>query len=80
MAEVVRTVECNSSRWVREKCPIFQWQQGYGAFSVSPSQVERVKQYVRNQAEHHRTRSFEDEFVAMLEAARLSYKREQAFG
>ena len=51
LAEVVRTVECNSSRWVREKCPIFQWQQGYGAFSVSPSQVERVKQYVRNQAE-----------------------------
>jgi len=74
LADAVRTLKANSSRWMRETSPSFAWQQGYGAFSVSPSQLERVKQYIVNQPAHHRTRSFEQEFLAMLQAANIKAK------
>jgi len=74
LADAVRTLKANSSRWMRETSPSFAWQQGYGAFSVSPSQLERVKQYIANQPAHHRTRSFEQEFLAMLQAANIKAK------
>ncbi len=80
VSEVVRTLKCNSSKWLHETKPLFAWQEGYGAFSVSPSQVERVKRYIRNQAEHHRKRSFEAEFVAMLQAANIQFEPDQIFG
>jgi len=80
LSDVVRTLKSNSSRWARETFPRFGWQEGYGAFSVSPSQIERVKHYTANQAEHHRTRSFEDEFLAMLQAANIEFERNQVFG
>jgi REP-associated tyrosine transposase len=79
LADAVRTLKCNSSRWLRETKPLFAWQEGYGAFSVSPSQVDRVKKYIANQAEHHRRRSFEEEFMAMLEAARIRTQRDTVF-
>ena len=68
---VVRTLKCNSSRLVREESHLFAWQEGYAAFSVSPSQVERVTRYIANQAEHHRQRSFDAEFESMLAAAKI---------
>jgi len=71
LSDAVRTLKANSSRWMRETSPSFAWQQGYGAFSVSPSQLERVKQYIANQPAHHQTRSFEQEFLAMLQAANI---------
>ena len=71
LSDAVRTLKANSSRWLRETSPSFAWQEGYGAFSVSPSQLERVKQYIANQPAHHRTRSFEQEFLAMLQAANI---------
>ncbi len=80
LSEIVRTLKCNSSRWLRETQPLFSWQEGYGAFSVSPSQVERVKKYIANQAEHHHGRTFEDEFTAMLEAANIHFQTDQVFG
>jgi REP element-mobilizing transposase RayT len=75
----VRTLKANSSRWMRETDRLFGWQQGYGAFNVSPSQLERVTQYVANQAVHHATRSFEEEFLAMLQAANIRFERERVF-
>jgi len=80
LSETVRTLKCNSSRWLRETKPLFAWQEGYGAFSVSPSQLPRVKRYIANQAEHHRRRTFEDEFTAMLEAANIHFREDQVFG
>ena len=44
----------------------FEWQRGYGAFSVSQSQVAKVKHYIEHQAEHHKTLSFRDEYLAIL--------------
>jgi REP element-mobilizing transposase RayT len=69
IAEAMRTIKANSSRWVhqnwnsREK---FAWQLGYGAFSVSRSAVPTVVKYIENQEEHHQKRSFQTEFISFL--------------
>ena len=79
LSAAVRILKANSSRWLRETNRMFAWQEGYGAFSVSPSHLERVKQYIANQAAHHRTHSFEQEFLAMLQAANIRVGPEQVF-
>jgi hypothetical protein len=58
----------------------FSWQEGYAAFSVSSSQVPVVKKYIRNQEEHHRKRSFEAEFVALLRRSGVEYDERYVFG
>jgi hypothetical protein len=58
----------------------FSWQEGYAAFSVSPSQVPVVKNYIRNQQEHHRKRSFEDEFVRLLKNCGIEFDSRYVFG
>src|ERR1035438_3337277 len=54
LADAVRTLKANSSRWVRETDHLFAWQDGYGAFSVSPSQLDKVKEYIANRSEERR--------------------------
>ena len=69
VAGAVRTIKANSSRWIHQTFPLlrrFAWQVGYGAFAVSYSQLDSVKRYIDGQAEHHRTISFQDEFIAFL--------------
>ncbi len=70
------------SKWVHEtnRAPSFDWQQGYAAFSVSRSQVGEVVEYIRNQAEHHKTRSFEDELITMLTKHGVQYDARYVFG
>jgi hypothetical protein len=58
----------------------FVWQEGYGAFSVSSSQIETLKLYIHNQEEHHRKRSFEEEFVALLRNCGVAYDERYVFG
>jgi hypothetical protein len=58
----------------------FSWQEGYGAFSVSASQVPVVKKYIENQEEHHRKRNFEEEFVALLRNCGIEYDERYVFG
>ena len=72
----MRVLKANSSRWVHETFPqksAFAWQTGYGAFAVSLSNFEAVRAYIENQEEHHRQRTFKEEFVAMLEKHGLEY-------
>ncbi len=68
LAEFVRDIKANSSKWLHEEKQqaLFQWQTGYGAFTVSYSQIDLVRQYIHNQAEHPRTQSFGDEFRTIL--------------
>ena len=73
LAETIQKLKANSSRWLGEHRVQFEWQKGYGAFSVSPSLLKTVQAYIRNQAEHHRKRSFEEEFRALLEKSGISY-------
>jgi REP element-mobilizing transposase RayT len=76
IAEVARVVKANSSRWVHERWPQhrrFGWQTGYGAFSVSESNVVAVTKYVAGQHEHHKKTSFQEEFVAFLKKNGIAY-------
>jgi putative transposase len=66
VANVVRTLKANSSKWMNDSGHLFAWQQGYGVFSVSVSNVSLVTRYIENQAEHHRKRSYQDEFQQFL--------------
>jgi len=69
IAECVRTIKANSSKWIHEKWPRlskFAWQMGYSAFSVSRSGIEDVRRYVRGQEEHHRGVSYQDEVRQFL--------------
>jgi len=66
----------NEKRWFREK---FSWQEGYGAFSYSRSQLDRVAKYVINQPAHHAKRSFKDEYFALLRKFEIEFKDEYVF-
>lgn len=69
-----------SSGWVHKEFPglnSFAWQIGYGAFRVSPSREAGVASYIENQAEHHRTTRFEEEYEALLARCGIEFEREQ---
>ena len=69
IADAVRTLKSNSSKWVHETFPNharFAWQSGYAAFAVSQSSVADVTRYIEGQEEHHRTMTFQDEYRAFL--------------
>lgn len=80
LSDAVNAVKANSSRWMRETKGTFAWQEGYGAFSVSPSQLDRVKGYILNQHEHHRKHSFEEEFIALLKKCGVQDDPKYVFG
>ncbi|MFP5277522.1 MAG: IS200/IS605 family transposase [Acidobacteriota bacterium] len=77
LAHAVQKLKGSSSRWMGKG---FAWQEGYGAFSVSPSQIEVVKRYIQNQEQHHRKRNFEEEFVALLRNCGIEYDERYVFG
>jgi putative transposase len=80
LSSAVRDLKANSSRWMSESGLGFAWQSGFGAFSVSPSQVAVVKNYIRNQAEHHKKRNFEEEFLLLLKKSGIEYDPKFVFG
>jgi putative transposase len=70
----LRELKADSSGWVhKELTKEFQWQVGYGAFSVSPNSISGVKKYIANQAIHHRVKTFEEEYLELLEASGVEY-------
>ncbi len=77
LAQAVQKLKGASSHWMG---PEFAWQEGYGAFSVSPSQVPVLRRYIRDQGEHHRKRNFEEEFVALLHHCGVEYDARHVFG
>jgi putative transposase len=76
VAEAVKLVKTNSSRWVHEKRILhrtFAWQTGYAAFSVSQSKADEVSRYITNQEVHHRKMSFQEELVAFLKKGNIPF-------
>ena len=75
IAEAVRIVKTNSSRWVHQKSGRrgFAWQRGYGAFSVSQSNAGSVVKYIREQEKHHRLVTFQEEFISFLKKNGVRY-------
>lgn len=75
-ADLVGKLKTDTSKWIKTKGGIltkFHWQNGYGAFSVSQSQVATVKKYIADQEAHHRRATFEDEFRAFLMKHDMEY-------
>lgn len=67
IARAIQLIKTGSTRWVREReYRLFEWQEGFAAFSVSLSNVEKVKEYIRDQEKHHRKMTFADEWNALL--------------
>lgn len=76
LAEWVKELKRASSLWAKKKSPqwdLFQWQAGYGAFSVSQSQRKRVQEYIGSQEEHHHQLSFQDEFRQLLKKHEIAF-------
>jgi putative transposase len=76
VSEMLGRIKANSSKWANEnkmELRKFGWQEGYGAFSVSESQVNSVVKYIRGQEEHHRKQTFQEEYVALLQKHGIEY-------
>ena len=75
LASFVQDIKQTSSRWIHETIGVknFTWQPGYGAFTVSVSNCDAAKEYIVGQAEHHRTKSFQEEYVLFLKKYHVEY-------
>lgn len=82
IATAMREIKGGSSRWMHQDCglPGFEWQEGYGAFSIGPSQVEATVAYIAAQEVHHRKRDFQAEFIAILKKHRIEYDPRHIWG
>jgi len=82
LSDLVRDIKANSSRWINEKRLVpgkFEWQNGFGAFSVGASQVNIICNYIAHQEEHHQTTKFRKEYIEFLQAYEIDYKEEYLF-
>lgn len=82
LSELVRDIKANSSKWINErkmKRGRFEWQEGYGAFSYSHSQIGDVVEYIRNQQEHHKKTTFKEEYVEFLKRFNVPYDPKYLF-
>jgi len=82
LAKAMRELKSASSRWMRETVTIrgFQWQEGYGAFSIGQAQTAATIAYIGQQHEHHRNRDFQAEFIAFLKKHRVQYDPRYVWG
>jgi putative transposase len=80
LSKAVQVLKANSSRWLSEHGIDFAWQEGYAAFSVSTSQLGTVREYIQNQAAHHRHRNFEEEFIGLLKKSGIAYDPKHVLG
>lgn len=82
LSDLVRDIKANSSKWINENGFVnekFEWQSGFGAFTIGQSQIQRVVKYILNQEEHHRKKSFREEYMAFLNAYGIDFKPEYIF-
>ena len=82
LSDLIRDIKANSSKWINEKKFTnfhFEWQTGFGAFTVSQSVVPNVIEYIKNQEEHHRKKTFKEEYVEFLKAYQIDFKDEYLF-
>ena len=82
VSKAVQYIKSSSSKWIHERFPdlrVFSWQEGYGAFSVSTSQIKKIKKYILNQEEHHKKMNFENEYKKLLEINNINFNRKYLF-
>ena len=79
---LVEKIKTSSNHWIKERNLTkfkFNWQKGYGAFTHSHSQIDAVAKYVLNQEDHHRMKTFREEYLEMLNRFKITYKDEYVF-
>jgi REP element-mobilizing transposase RayT len=82
LSDLVRSIKASSSKFINEKRWVkgrFSWQEGFGAFSYSRSQLGTVIRYIENQPKHHATKSFREEYVEFLEKFKVDYDKRYIF-
>jgi putative transposase len=82
LSELMRDIKGCSSKWINEKKFMkekFQWQEGYGAFSYSHSQLNTIIKYIENQEAHHAKKTFKDEYYEFLEAYKIEHYEKYVF-
>ncbi len=82
ISKAMQLIKGGSSKWVHDSFPehrLFEWQQGYGAFSIGIGDVERTTAYIENQAEHHQKTDFKSEFLAFLNRHGIEYDKRYIF-
>ena len=82
LSDLVRDIKANSSKWINEHKWVvgkFEWQTGFGAFTVGQSQIKTVVNYILNQEEHHNKKTFQDEYIEFLTAYQIEFKTEYIF-
>lgn len=82
LSKLVEQVKSGSSKWINQRKLIvgrFSWQKGFGAFTYSKSQTDRVVKYILNQPEHHKKQSFKDEYLSLLKKFEIDYNQNYLF-
>ena len=82
LSQLMQIVKQDSSKWINKNKLVrqrFSWQQGYGAFSYSKSQLPKVTKYIQNQKKHHAKNNFKDEYLALLKAHQVDYDEKYIF-
>lgn len=81
VSDVIRDVKASSSQWMKEERQItgFEWQKGYGAFTVSYDRIDAIRKYIQNQKEHHRTKTFQEEYIDFLQRHGIEFLTEYLF-
>ena len=77
VAKAVQLIKGNSSKWIHDEFPLlsaFEWQEGYGAFSIGVSGIDDTVKYIENQAEHHQQRTFKSELKSFLKSHGMKYE------
>jgi len=80
---IAKYLKGDSSKWIHQEFPElsdFAWQDGYGVFTVSRSEIDRVKEYIQNQREHHEKRTFEEEYISLLRLHGIEYDERYLLG
>jgi REP element-mobilizing transposase RayT len=83
VSKAIQQIKGGSSKWLKETFPTmrsFAWQDGYGSFAVSKSVLPELTKYIENQREHHRTKTFQEEFVAILDRHGIAYDERYIWG
>jgi putative transposase len=80
IADAMRIIKAESSRWMHHTRPGFEWQKGYGAFSIGHSQTQATLAYISSQPEHHKKCDFQAEFLAFLKKNDIEYDPRYVWG
>ena len=83
VSKAIQLIKGASSKWMKNSCPkqrLFEWQRGYGAFSIGVSQVKSTVRYISDQAAHHRKTDYRQEFVSFLKKHGIEYAERYVFG